>query len=109
MLCLKEYERRTFSLRNHVSQLLVSHRKPHKAVSSPTLARWVKDVMTEGGVDVSVFGAHSLRGASASKAFTLGGSLQDILRAADWSNESMFKSCYFKPMSNVIDNVLNAL
>ena len=42
------------------------------------------------GVDTSIFTAHSVRGASSSKASNMGISTNDILTAADWSSESVF-------------------
>ena len=34
--------------------LLFSHTKPHKSVSAQTLARWIKQIMADAGVDTSV-------------------------------------------------------
>lgn len=101
--CLREYEKRTIGLRQSgCSQLLISYRKPFRAVSKSTLSRWVREVMAKAGVDVSVFGAHSVRGAVASKAFMRGFNLSGIMKAADWSHDSTFKKFYFKPVENVI-------
>lgn len=55
--CLKVYEQKTFDLRTSShSQLLISFPKPHLPVSSATLARWVRWVMSLAGIDVSVSG-----------------------------------------------------
>ena len=40
--------------------------------------------------------AHSVRGASSSKASNMGISTNDILTAADWSSESVFENFYYK-------------
>ncbi|KAM4748709.1 uncharacterized protein WCC33_006088 [Rhinophrynus dorsalis] len=108
--CLQEYELRTVDLRcSNWPQLLISFRKPHFPVSTASLARWVRWVMHLAGIDVTLFGAHSSRGAVASRTFQAGGRLEDILRAADWSRESTFREFYFKPMSHVSNDVVMQL
>ncbi|KAM4807601.1 integrase/recombinase xerD homolog [Rhinophrynus dorsalis] len=108
--CLKAYERRTALLRKSGwTQLLISFRKPHLPVSSATLARWVRWIMQLSGIDISLFGAHSSRGAMASKALQVGGRLEDVLRAADWSRESTFRDFYFKPVVHVASQVVSQL
>ncbi|KAM4690570.1 uncharacterized protein WCC33_017974 [Rhinophrynus dorsalis] len=108
--CLREYELRTAVLRQAAfPQLLVSFRKPFLPVSAATLSRWVRWVMQLAGIDISLFGAHSARGAMASMALHAGGRLEDILRAADWSRESTFRDFYCKPIDHVSANVFNSL
>lgn len=95
--CLKAYEEMSSELRPPGErQLLIALKNPHKAVSAPTIARWVRWVMQEAGISLRQFGAHSARGAMASKAFALGARLEDIIYAADWSSDSTFKRFYFK-------------
>ena len=48
---LKEYISWTKPIRKQECQLLISHVKPHKAVSMNTIARWVKQVLAEAGID----------------------------------------------------------
>ncbi len=64
--------------------------KPHRAVTSSTIARWLKAVIGASGVDTSIFNAHSVRGASSSKAENMGITTNDILKAADWSSEKFY-------------------
>ena len=71
--------------------------KPHRAVGSSTIARWLKSTLEAAGVDTSIFSAHSVRGASSSKAANMGNTTNEILRAADWSSESVFQKFYHKP------------
>lgn len=105
--CLKAYELMTEEFRPPGErQLLISLRKPFKAVSSPTIARWV---MQEAGISLRLFGAHLVRGAMASKAFGLGARLEDILNAADWSSDSTFKRFNFKPVLNMVQLVMGKL
>lgn len=78
--CMKMYEQKLNVFRPmNENQLLISFVKPYKAVSSATISRWVRTVMLEAGIDLSKFGAHSFRGAIASKVFWGEGSLSDIL------------------------------
>lgn len=65
--------------------------------------------MAEAGIDVSKFGAHSVRGAMASKSFSMGVSLSDIMNAADWSTENTFKIFYYKPIVDVASVVVAQL
>ncbi len=59
-----EYMRRTQPLRAapNDSPLLLSYVKPHAGISRDTLSRWIKTVMCDAGIDMSMFTAHSTRG-----------------------------------------------
>ncbi|KAM8962405.1 uncharacterized protein RCH25_037941 [Pelodytes ibericus] len=110
VLCLKEYELRTSVLRDpERPELFLALRKPHRPVATTSLARWVKWVLHSAGVDTSIFGPHSTRGAMASKAFALGCRLEDLLKAADWSRESTFREFYFRAPSHFSDSVIAQL
>lgn len=62
--CLQAYERCTSPLRNpRFTDLFLSFRPPHYPVSSSTITRWISWVLSGAGIDTSVFGAHSTRGA----------------------------------------------
>ena len=105
--CLQTYESLTDPLRSsQCSQLLISYIKPHLPVSSATLARWVRSVMEMAGIDISLFGAHSSRGAMATRVITSGGSLSDLLMAADWSSVTTFRQFYFRPEDHISMSVL---
>lgn len=90
-----------------INQLLISITKTHKVLSSPTLARRVRWVMQEAGIDGTVFGAHSTRMAMSSKSISLRARLEDVLRSADWSLDSTLKKCYFKPILEMATLVLS--
>ena len=92
---LKEYIERTSDLR-HDNQLFVSLIKPHKAVSSQTIGRWMRKVMCNAGIDTSVFKPHSVRGAAVSAAAEHGSTVADILKAAGWSNARTFETYYHR-------------
>ena len=63
--CLREYVTRTQAWRDNQSRLFLALMAPHKPVVSSSIARWLKDVLHQSGVDISCFTAHSTRGASA--------------------------------------------
>ena len=91
--CLKYYKEKARELQQPGSEekhLFLSYVRPHKPVASQGLAHWVKELLTDAGVDES----HSVRGASTSAAMARGLSLADILSTADWSRESTFKRFY---------------
>ena len=89
---LLHYVARTASIRQSLnsSQVFVSYGKPYKVISSATLARWLKAVLSLAGIDTSIFKSESFRGASTSKAVSLGIPLDVILKAADWKNAGAF-------------------
>ena len=79
-----------------VSRLFISYVRPHKPVTTDTLARWIKSVLRSSGIDTSVFKAHSVRSASSSHAYARGVPIADILRTADWTNEKTFRKYYLR-------------
>lgn len=65
---VKEYLSRTALIKNGEQSLLLSYVKPHKAVTRDTVSRWIKMVMNISGINTDIFGSHSVRSASVSKA-----------------------------------------
>lgn len=95
---LREYIKRTSSLRGSAKQLLISFVKPHAEVSKDSISRWCKTVLTSSGIDTSKFKSHSTRAASASLLADSNVNIKDILISAGWSNEKTFRSFYHKPL-----------
>ena len=95
---LKKYLDKTSTIRGLHTQLLLSYQKPHRPVSTDTIARWIKVLLTEAGINITVFSAHSTRAASASAAHSKGISIDKILATAGWSTESTFCRFYRKPI-----------
>ena len=58
--------------------------------------------MAEAGIDISIFKAHSVRGASCSTAAGVGVTTKDILDAADWSSEGTFQKFYCRELRRMI-------
>ncbi|CAG2254849.1 unnamed protein product [Mytilus edulis] len=96
---LKEYLARTSCFRK-TQKLILSCIKPYSHVSKDTLGRWVKIVLQSAGVDITIYKPHSTRSASTSAALRCATSIDTILKAAGWSNESTFRKFYDKPVSN---------
>ena len=83
--------------------------KPHKPVRSCTIARWLKTILENSGIDTKIFKAHSTRGASTSKANKFGLSVKQIMEKANWKSASTFYTFYNKPVqgnSEFSDSVL---
>jgi len=97
VMALKAYEYKTKPIRGDETRLLISFIKPHKAVTSSSVARWLKSVLSAAGIDTAIFSAHSTRGTSSSAAANVGITTNDILKAANWSSESVFQKFYYKP------------
>lgn len=98
--CLKAYINRTEELRGKSKKLFISYIKPFKPVGKETIARWVKSVLKDSGIDVGKFSAHSCRSAATSCNQAAGLSLSEIMRSAGWSNASTFAKHYDKPIEN---------
>ena len=84
----------------HYPGLLTRQGEVHKPISGASLSRWLKDIISQAGIDTSIFKAQSVRGASASAAYERGASLQDILDLADWSTDSTLRGFYYRPRHN---------
>lgn len=95
--CLQAYIEKTKDIRQGTDKLLLCYCKPHGPASKDTVARWVKSVLTNAGIQG--FGPHSFRGASSSAMVESGVSLQDVLKSAGWSNASTFRKYYYKPVA----------
>lgn len=96
---LTEYVNRTKLTRGSYTQLLLSFCKPSKPVSTDTIARWLKKVLENAGIDINKYGAHSTRAASTSAAKAANVSVKTIMDAAGWANAGTFSKFYDKPIS----------
>jgi hypothetical protein len=61
-----------------------------KRKHSSTVARWLKSMLEKAGIETGIFKAHLVRGTATSAAASAGVTTADILKAADWSPESVF-------------------
>uniref|UniRef100_A0A1X7VC53 Uncharacterized protein n=1 Tax=Amphimedon queenslandica TaxID=400682 RepID=A0A1X7VC53_AMPQE len=88
---LDTYLDKTKQMMGNENRLFISFIKPHKAVTSSSIARWLRTTLEEAGIDSTIFRAHSTRGASASAEARGGVTLEEILKAANWNSESVFQ------------------
>ena len=96
---LLKYIEVSSSLRGNISKLFISIKKPYKAVTSQTISRWIKQVLTKSGIDTSVFSGHSTRHAATSAAHKKGINLDVIRKTAGWTQGSkMFAKVYNRPI-----------
>ncbi|KAK7487404.1 hypothetical protein BaRGS_00021366 [Batillaria attramentaria] len=72
----------------------VKHSKP---ASKDTIARWMRTLLREAGIENCT--PHSFRGASASAMMKSGVTLADICKKAGWSNASTFYKFYYRQTS----------
>ena len=104
---LVSYLRRVELVRKHKQVLFVSF-MTGKPVLSATIARWIRWVLQEAGIDKS-FSAHSTRAAVTSALHFKGASLQQILCLANWSSARTFAKHYQCEMVSSISPVLDTL
>ena len=77
-------------------RLMITYGKPHKEASSDTLSRWIKGKLSNVGIDVTIFQAHSCRAASMSKAGQQGIKISETVKRGSWSKENTFVKFYNK-------------
>ena len=112
LACLRVYLRRTASLRKTEAQkqkLLIACVKPHKPVAPCSVGRWLKIVMEKAGIDIDKYKAHSVRGASTSKASRSGLSTKQIIERANWSKAKTFFMFYNRNVSKPDDKYQDAV
>ena len=90
---LREYLERTEPLRTSEQ---FSLQKPHGAVTTQTISRWLKKVLLESGIDISIYKPHSTRAASVSRAKADSVDVNEILKTAGWTNNRTFEIFYNK-------------
>lgn len=99
--CVIHYRSRTSPLRGNLSKLFITFKKPFREASTDSIGRWIKQSLADSGIDTSVFGAHSTRHASSSKAANQGTNIDIIRQTAGWSKESStFARFYQRPILN---------
>ena len=93
---MEEYLIRTKDMRQGEKTVVLSYVKPHKPVTSTTIARWLKQLLTKAGIGCN-YGAHSIRAASTSKGMAKGLSSKTIMAAANWApSSSVFEKFYHR-------------
>ena len=92
------YLHRSLPLRNS-PDLFITTTAPHRHASHPTLSRWIVEAIKSAGSEALVSAnprAHDTHGLSTSWALFNGASINQIQKAAYWSNVNSFISCYLR-------------
>ena len=102
--CIYAYlTQRSKIITQNFTEFFITFGKPHHPASKDTLARWVKEVMGNSGIDTEIFKPHSTRVASNSAAYKLGMPLQEVLKRGQWSNAGTFFTYYFREIEDSLD------
>nr|CAI5843324.1 unnamed protein product [Callosobruchus analis] len=81
-------------------RLVLTIKKPHRAASSQSLSRWLKNILTTCGIDTNIFKGYSTRHAATSAAARAGLNIEIIRETAGWTNKSdVFNKFYHKPLA----------
>ncbi|XP_075990178.1 uncharacterized protein LOC142985821 [Anticarsia gemmatalis] len=99
---LKDYIFVTKNMRTtNAGNLLLTYKKPHRAATAQSLSRWIRQVLSDSGVDTTVFSPHSTRHAATSAARAAGLSIDTIRKTAGWTSTSLaFAKFYNRPVFN---------
>jgi len=100
---LEEYLKRTESKRCKTDKLLLCYARPYGPASKDTVARWLKTVLEEAGINN--FAPHSFRSAASSEMIRRGVPIDEVLKTAGWSNASTFHKFYNRTHSQNSDSV----
>jgi hypothetical protein len=87
--------------------LFLQLNRPFRPLSSDALARVAIDFMKEAGIDTSIFKAHAIRGAVATKMLDSGELMSDVMRLGRWRSFNAFKECYNRQTTKI--NVMSKL
>lgn len=100
VVCLGFYVYKTDFLRtvDNRQTLFIGLIAPHKAVTGNSIARWIKTLLSDAGIDTGTFSAHSTRSAAASDMLRKGAPIDAILRAGHWSSNATFNRFYNKDL-----------
>ena len=107
---LRLYLTKTGSLRGEEKRLFISYKRPHRAVSKDTIARWAKEGLSRSGINIAKYKPHSTSAASTSAAEARHVPICDIMLMAGWSSENTFRPYYNKPLiEKHVDNFQRAV
>ena len=81
------------------TQFFLSHRNG-QPVQRASISRWIREVLSLSGIDVTTFKAGSTRGASSSAAARCGASPQQIVKHGDWSNLGTYQRFYNRELDD---------
>ena len=102
--CIYAYlAQRSEIVTQELTEFCITYGKPHHPASKDLLARWVKEVMGNSGIDTEIFKPHTTRVASNSAAYKLGMPLQEVLKREQWSNAGTFFTYCSREIEDSLD------
>lgn len=106
---LQKYCSVTASIRSSSEDhLILTYKKPYRPATSQSMGRWIKQTLSDSGIDTSIFKAHSTRHASTSTASRAGLSIDVIRKTAGWSAQSaVFANFYNRPIIDSNTSILD--
>ena len=114
MAAIKEYLKRRTEYNVAHTKFLFTTASPYGPAHKDTIAKWVKNTLTQAGVNTNTFSSHSCRSSASSKANNMGADLDNILKMGCWSRESAFRNfCskeleYMDKNNTVADIIVNS-
>ena len=87
------------SLMGSTTCLFITTSKPYRPASKDTLTRWIKSVLHDAGIDMTIFTPHSTRLASTSKAATKV-TVETVLKTGGWRSMRTFANHCNKQINN---------
>ena len=74
--------------------LFLAQHKPHQNLIADSIARRFHLLMGAAGIDTDKYGAHSARGATATKLIQQGATVDEAMRVGGWSSVKVFRDFY---------------
>ena len=81
----------TAPIQDEETKLVIAPIKPHRAVTSNTIARWLKRLLEDPRIDTQIYSTHSVQCVSCSTASNMDIMMNYIFKSTNWSSGSIFK------------------
>ena len=95
----KQYIDVTKSIRGSITCLFITTSRPYRPASKDTLARWIKSVLHDADIDMTVFTPHSTTSCSTDKAATKV-PIETVLKTGCWRSMRTFANYYNKQIDD---------
>ena len=73
-------DKRNDNVAHDTTTFFITHGKPFKAAHEDTISRWIEEVITEAGINVSKYNTHNCRSAASTGALFKGVHIENILK-----------------------------
>ena len=93
---LKQYLHMTSKNRGEIKSLFITKVRPFKPASKDTIAKWIRETLSNAGIDTSIFSPHSTRSAASSTAKRCRVPIDTILKPGGWRSMKTFGWFYDK-------------